>query len=277
MIYRRVILALLVAGWLPSAGRAEDASAPSALPKQCTEKVAVMPDLCQTHKAFASLPQQGKFWCCPAAFANALIAMDGCGYESLFSGEVSSEEHQLALLAELGGKRYFRTAKEGTSPIRAMHGIRRFVQDRGYAVAIQWQGWRQGGEFSRGDRVDPRWLAEGVLGDSNVVLNVGWYKHDQAKELYSRIGGHYVTLAGYRNDGDETAYLIHDPSSRSGAGKVTHDVHLVPIPSGRLAPWKRYEGRSAVGYFFLQGIVAKRTADVAILDGAIRFAISKRE
>ena len=272
-MFRRVAIAVWIYGLLLLGIGADDAAPVPSLPEQYTDKVQSMPDLCQTDEAFASLPYRGKYWCCPTALANALVAMDQRGYENLLASDVTCKEDQLALLSELGGMQYLRTGKSGTGPLAAMHGLRQFVNSRGYQIRIQWQGWRRGGEFARADLVDRRWIAEGVLGDSNVVLNVGWYKHEPDQDLYSRIGGHYVTLVGYRNDAGDTLYLVHDPSSRSGPGKVTHEVRLIPIDSGRLAPWKRYDGRSAVGYFLLEGVAVKRSADVAILDGAIRFQI----
>ena len=84
-----------------------------------------------------------------------------------------------------------------------------------------------------------------------------------------------MTLVGYRREGDNFTYLIHDPAARSGPGKVTHEARLVPIPGGRLATWKSYGHRSAQGHFFIEGIVVKSTADAAILDGAIRVTIAR--
>jgi hypothetical protein len=82
-----------------------------------------------------------------------------------------------------------------------------------------------------------------------------------------------MTLVGSRPEGERFRYLIHDPAPRSGPGKVTHEARLVPISTGRLAPWKQYGERDARGHFLIEGIVVRRTADVAILDGAIRLTI----
>jgi hypothetical protein len=123
--------------------------------------------------------------------------------------------------------------------------------------------------------VDLGWLREGVTGESNAVLNLGWYRYEKGEDLYQRLGGHYMTLVGYRREGDRFTYLIHDPAPRSGPGKVTHEARLVPIRSGRMAPWKRYQERPAAGHFRVEGIVVKRTADLAILDGAMRMTIAR--
>jgi len=275
MSFRAAVFFPIIACFL-AATRAEDTASPVALPRQYTEKADSMPDLCQTDKAFASLPDGGRNYCGPTALANVLAAMDRRGYEDLVPGDAASKDRQLELLKQLGSKQYLGTVDNGTGPIAAMRGIARYVRDRGYEVSIQWQGWRRGGEFAAGGTVDEAWLQEGTLGESNVIVNVGWYKHDAAAGVYTRVGGHYMTLVGYRKTPEKTLYLIQDPGPRSGPGKVTHQAQLVPIGSGELAPWKSYGKRSAVGHFLVEGVVVKRTADVAILDGAIRMAISKR-
>ncbi len=43
-----------------------------------------------------------------------------------------------------------------------------------------------------------------------------------------------------------------------------------------MAAWKRYGERPAAGHFRIEGVVIKSTADVAILDGAIRLTIAKQ-
>jgi hypothetical protein len=246
------------------------------LPARATEKVEAMPDLCQTDRAFRTLPDRGRNWCGPTAFANVILAMDQRGFDALVPGDRNAKDQQLRLLEELGSEKYLCTKGSGTGPVHAMRGLAEFVHDRGYKATVAWEGWRNGGEFSKAATIDQQWLQEGLLGDSAVVINVGWYKLDRVNRLYTRIGGHYMTLAGYRQNGDGFVYLIHDPASRSGPGKVTHEARLVPIPSGRLAPWKQYGGRPAAGHFRIEGIVIKSTADLAILDGAIRLTIAKQ-
>jgi len=267
-----IILALSL---MPAARGADPHDAPS-LAVDCTEKLDLMPDLCQTDAAFRSLPHQGKYSCGPTAVANVLLALDRRGLEDLVPGDALSQETQRRLLEQLSAKPYLHTTRRGIGPIGIMTGLERFVEARGYHARLEWQGWRRGGDFATGRLVDLDWLREGVAGESNVVLNLGWYRRDEEKDLYRRIGGHYMTLVGYRRDGDGFAYLIHDPASRSGPGKVTHEARLVAIPGGRLAPWKSYGPRDAEGHFLVEGIVIKSTADAAILDGAIRVTIARQ-
>jgi hypothetical protein len=271
------LTAAILAACILSATRAEAPQHPAGLPAECTEKVDATPDLCQTDEAFRTLPFEGKYSCGPTAVANVLLAMDQRGYGSLVEGDLRSKDTQRTLLEQLSEEGYLHTTRQGIGPLGAMTGLKRFVQDRGYRATLEWKGWRRAGPFSTGRFVDARWLREGVAGDSGVVLNVGWYRHDDEKDLYSRQGGHYMTLVGYRQEGQRFTYLIHDPASRSGPGKVTHEAQLVPLRSGRLAPWKSYAEQQAAGHFLVEGVVVKRTADVAILDGAIRITIAREE
>lgn len=274
MIRAASMLVLLgAAAGAPAAGAARPKAAD--LPARATDKVDAMPDLCQTDRAFRALPDRGRYWCGPTAFANVLLAMDRRGFDDLVPGDRDSKAQQLRLLEELGSAKYLSTKEAGTGPITAMRGIQKFVQGRGYRASIQWEGWRNGGEFAKAAAVDQHWLQEGLLDDSAVVINVGWYKLDPVNRLYTRVGGHYMTVAGYDRDGGDAVYLVQDPAPRSGRGKVTHRARLVPIRSGSFAPWKRYAARSAVGQYVIQGVVIKTTADVAILDGAVRLAIAK--
>jgi hypothetical protein len=268
-------IALALALGLASVARADDREHSPAPGAECTDKVDLMPDLCQTDEAFRSLPYQGKYSCGPTAVANVLVAMDQRGFDHLVDGDVASKDAQRALLERLSESPYLRTTLHGIGPVAAMEGIRRFVEAQGYRADIEWQGWRRGGRFATARLVDPAWLREGATGDSNVVVNVGWYRYDAQEDLYTRMSGHYMTLVGYRQDGDDFTYLIQDPAARSGPGKVTHEARLVPLHSGHLAPWESYGRQEAAGDFRVEGIVVKSTADVAILDGAIRLTISR--
>jgi hypothetical protein len=236
-----------------------------------------MPDLCQTDEAFRTTPYGGRSSCGPTSFANVLIAMDRRGFDDLVDGDVHCKATQRTLLDQLLAKGYLAINKSGLGPTTAMRGIERFVRQRGYRARLQWQGWRRGGPYATAGAVDADWLRRGVIGPSNVVINVGWYRYDEDDDLYTRIGGHYMTLVSYRQDGEGFTYLIHDPAPRSGRGKVTHEARLVPIPGGRLASWKQYGERPATGHFRIEGVVIKRTADVALLDGAIRLTIAERD
>ena len=273
----RVAVALIFTAWLAATALADDPRQSTPMPAACTEKVALMPDLCQTDEAFRATPYGGRSSCCPTSFANVLIAMDRRGFDNLVAGDVCSRRSQRVLIEQLLARGHLPVNQSGIGPCAAMQGIERFVRERGYDARLEWQGWRHGGTYATRGTVDTDWLRQGVIGTSNVVINIGWYRYDQDEDLYARIGGHYMTLVGYRQKGSGFVYLIHDPAPRSGPGKVTHEARLVPIRSGRMAPWKQYGERAAAGHCRIEGILVQRTADLAILDGAIRLTISKRQ
>jgi hypothetical protein len=271
----RIAVALIFTAWLAATTLADDRRDSAGMPAACTEKVALTPDLCQTDEAFRATPYGGMSSCGPTSFANVLIAMDRHGFGNLVAGDVCSRRSQRALIEQLLARGYLHVNKSGIGPYAAMKGIERFVRERGYDARLEWQGWRHGGPYATRGTVDTDWLRKGVIGTSNVVINLGWYCYDRDEDLYTRIGGHYMTLVGYRQKGNGFVYLIHDPAPRSGPGKVTHEARLVPIRSGRMAPWKQYGERAATGHCRIEGILVQRTADLALLDGAIRLAIAK--
>ncbi len=115
---------------------------------------------------------------------------------------------------------------------------------------------------------DFRWIANGVADDSAVWLNVGWYRIDEPSKTYNRVGGHWVTLVGYDTD----RLIIHDPAPRAGHVFANEYVHVSVIQQGILADSRTGSYRPAKGYLLLgEGMHIKSIADVAILDGAIKF------
>lgn len=253
-----------------------EAAWPNTLPSQYLEKVALVPDLCQTDPLFADLPQGGRSLCGPTAFVNILLALSAGSHGA--DGSAGGDQSARALeLLELLVDRYLLVTPEGISPLRAMEGIERYLADHGYQSRIEWRGWRRGGRFATSQEIDPDWLCRSILGHSWAILNVGWYRRNPAGDLYQRFGGHWVTLVGYRKAGDDLLLLVHDPARRSGAGKVTHEVRLCRIEQGDLAPWGGYGRRSARGIFRLEGLVLHPQADCALLDGAIRMEITGPE
>ncbi len=267
--------AALAGGGNNDDGDNHSAAEADSLPAQYLDKIDLLPDLCQTDRAFHSLPGGGRYMCGPTCMADVLIAMDRLGFERLVAGDTALKSVQCNLLAELVDKQYLKLSAKGIGPWRIMRGMERFLADRGYRVEISWRGWRYGGKYASGNPVQPEWLCRSTIGHSNVVLNVGWYRYETEENRYRRLGGHYMVLAGYRREKGANVLLIHDPSSRSGPGKVTHEARLIRLESGTIvAPEKPYT-LPAEGLFRLEGIVVKPSADMALLDGAIRLRLEK--
>ncbi|MCS7237869.1 MAG: BNR repeat-containing protein [Thermoguttaceae bacterium] len=249
-------------------------SADDSLPVEYLAKVELVPDICQTDPLFADLPDGGRNLCGPAAFVNILLALSRNG-GGQGDGSGAQEMAQARELLKLLVDRYLVMSPQGIAPLPAMEGFERFLADHGYQSRMEWRGWRRGGRFATAREIDPDWLCRSIVDRSWAIMNVGWYRVDEASKQYQRFGGHWVTLVGYRKQASEVLLFVHDPGRRSGPGKVTHQVHLRLIEDGYLAPWGGYGQQSARGIYRLEGIVLHPQAHCALLDGVIRIEIIK--
>ncbi|MBI3590301.1 MAG: hypothetical protein HY094_02845 [Candidatus Melainabacteria bacterium] len=106
--------------------------------------------------------------------------------------------------------RYMNTTISGTSDLDLITGIEKYIVDRGYKIKLSWVGDSYTGKHKESSTVDPEWVMQGTLGLSNVILCSGDYKYSSRYDLYKRICGHAVTLAGFNTAYNEL--LIHDPA-----------------------------------------------------------------
>lgn len=249
-------------------------SGPS-LPKRYSQKIGHMPDLCQTDKAFASLPGGGRQHCAAAAVVNVLVGMDLMGYENLIPGLPRETGNVLAVMKQLGSPAYMNIGKKGVGPVSVMRALGRYVRERKYTVSFQSRGWRRAGRSHVDESISPEWLKEGILGRSNTVLNVGWYKLDAEAAQYERVGGHYMSIVGYSTTVHGTTFHLHDPARRSGKGKITHAVSLVPVRKDVAYSSTLRTKDGSPSLYMLDGVVVKSIADIAVIDCAIRFEISR--
>jgi hypothetical protein len=202
----------------------------------------------------------GSEYCAPVAVSNSLIWMTN----------LKGDQADLAKL--LASSRYMNTdVWRGTTTndlLRGVDAIARYLFG-GYR-SLEYQGWKTHPiQYSTGTRVpDFRWITDSISKDSAVWLNVGWYQYDWLNDIYYRVGGHWVTLVGY----DASILILHDPAPRAGESFANEYVHTSRIGSGTLAGTISGLPRSAIGYLLLgEGMHVKKVADVAIVDGAVRF------
>jgi hypothetical protein len=119
---------------------------------------------------------------------------------------------------------------------------------------------------------DLDWIKKGLLGDSAVFLNIGWYEHPDQIDSYRRIGGHWVTLVGFGIDEngkpDPDILIVHDPASKAGSTPVNEFVRVERIPEGRLSGVNGIH--KAAGFLkVVRGMRIDGKADCAILDGVV--------
>ena len=204
--------------------------------------------------------RHGSEYCAPVAVSNSLMWMT----------DLSSEQADLAKLLASG--RYMNTdIWKGTTTTKLLRGVDAIARDLlGGYVSLEYQGWKKHPvQFSTGTKVpDIHWITDGISKDSAVWLNVGWYQYDRVNDIYHRVGGHWVTLVGY----DDSILIIHDPAPRAGQSFANEHVYTARIGSGILTGRLSGLPRPARGYLLLgKGMHLKSIADVAIVDGAVRF------
>ncbi|HRX85670.1 MAG TPA: hypothetical protein P5572_11695, partial [Phycisphaerae bacterium] len=175
------------------------------------EKVEAMPDFCQTAPALGSTRSEGARWCGPAAVANAIVWLDQHGYGELIGPEPVTPEVQADVVRELASEDCMGTDEAGTPPKHVVRGIERYFARHGRGVEIETMGWRS--RVRRIGRVPGiEWILRSARGNSNIVLNLGWYTFDPQGQVYQRHDGHYVTVAGYERHGDKVSLHVHDPA-----------------------------------------------------------------
>jgi hypothetical protein len=268
-------------------------------PPVYTEKMDSTPDMTQTD-AQANLPGGGKPYCGPVAVSNSFAWLADHGFDKLVLDLTDPKESQADVACLLGTVRYMDTSlKNGTGTARLLNGVSRYIRNRGYEYKrLEYQGWKKHpSEFSTGVSVPQLdWIKNGLIGDSAVWLNIGWYKYTRRKDRYRRKGGHWVTLVGFGIDRDgrkdPNVFVIHDPAPMAGEEFSHNFVRFERIESGKLVEKKSRRSRksrrkrnrsqvklkdkgfglprSAVGYYKLTGEMhLKKRADFAILDGAV--------
>lgn len=202
----------------------------------------------------------GSEYCGPVAVANSLLWMMGLS------------EGQIELVKRLASPAYMNTdIRKGTTTASLLRGVHRIAMDLfgGYS-GLGYQGWKpHPSGFSTGIEVPEfDWITDGVATDAAVWLNVGWYRFDARTRVYHRVGGHWVTLAGF----DGSTLIVHDPAPRAGHTFANEYVQTAVIRQGVLSDPATRLYRPAKGYLRLGGgMHIKPIADAAILDGAVKF------
>ncbi len=251
--------------------------APWAVPRALLDRARTVPDLTQT-AASAKLPGGGRTCCGPVSAANSLAWLARNGYPRLALGETDRTAAAAALARTLSGPKYMKTSMTtGTGAVGVIRGVRKLLAERKCVVKrLEYQGWRGHPKDSSTGVAVPQlaWMKKALLGSSGVWLNVGWYKYDKKTDAYERVGGHWVTLVGYRVErrktGEATVLVLHDPSPKAGTTFANEYALAEPIASGKLTGKQAGLPRSAAGYFKLtEGMHVSARGDAAILDGVV--------
>ncbi len=252
-------------------------------PRPYLEKLDSVPDLTQTDPN-GRLPGGGVFYCASVAVSNSMAWFSDNGFDKLMPAWQNRKKAQFEVARILGTKRYMNTSlKTGTDAEGVIKGVSRYLVDRGYKYfELEYQGWcRHPFLFGTGvDVPQPNWIKQGLLGDSAVWLNAGWYRYIPSTNQFYRFGEHWLTLVGYgvdkQGNNDESILIIHDPAPRAGKEPAHTYIKLQMIQRGRLVGKMSGLPRSAKGYYLLTGEMRVHgRADFAILDGAVVLKLKK--
>jgi hypothetical protein len=202
----------------------------------------------------------GAQYCAPVAVANSFYWL----------ADMNGDEGDLVKL--LASDRYMNTdTARGTTTTQFLNGVHAIaIELFGSYETLEYQGWKRHPRAFATGKTAPEWgwIIAGITADSAVWLNVGWYRYNPVNNRYTRIGGHWVTVVGY----DGNKLVIHDPAPRAGQSFANEYVHVSQLRGGMLDDPRSGLFRPARGYLVLgTGMHVKSTADIAIIDGAVRF------
>lgn len=218
-----------------------------------------IPDLLQT-KESANFAGGGTQFCGPVAASNALAWLKG----------EQSEDYQIQLVHKLSSKEYMNTnSSNGTGTTGFIRGILKYANEElGGYKRLEYRGWKKGPPEYKSNLSIPTlaFMKSGLNRRGGVWLNIGWYDHDKLTNEYKRVGGHWVTLAGQKDN----QLVIHDPAPRAGRSFSNEFVNISILPSGTLIGKKFGLPKKATGFITLgKGMHIPSRATTAIVDGAV--------
>lgn len=249
------------------------------IPDSYTKKFTT-PDIVQTDPT-GRLPKGGRSHCGPVSTSNAMMWLAANGYENLVTKLDNPKETHFRLADVLGSKDYMNAAKSGTGADGLIKAACKYIKERGYKCTAHYQGWRDHPiECMEGNRPQIDWIKEGVVGDSAVMINIGWNRYDPNADTYERHSGHWLTVVGYgvneNGKKDPDILVLRDSASRAGKKPSLEYVKLKPIKSGKIISAKGDKLQNAAGLFkVVGGMHIKKTADFAILDNAVVIRLEK--
>ncbi len=243
------------------------------IPAVYTEKLDT-PDLQQTDPA-GDLPGGGQMYCAPVCVSNSFGWLAAKGFGGLVSGGANDRAGQFETARVLGSRAFMNTsASNGTGPVEVIKGVVKYLEKSGYDYELKYQGWRScPGKYRCGTlRPSLEWIKKGLVGDSAVWLNLGWYRYNARKDEYKREGGHWVTLVGYGIDAEgnenEDVLIIHDPAAAGGEGREDF-VEVERLESGKVAGFLFFT-KSIKGLYRVKNAgIVRNAREAAILDGAV--------
>ncbi len=228
----------------------------------------------------------GRDYCCPVAASNYLLYFAQHGYGKLLPNPAEPAfQAQIEMIDRLASRDYFGTDPlEGTGPGAVLRGVRRYVEESGYQCRrLEYEGWRPVGGAQQGAvraRLPQRDWLQAALADPDgaVWLNVGWYVPGAAPGEWKRVGGHWLTLAGWKEETDGPALLIRNSliAAAQKPDAAASTVRLTPAPEGEIV-FPNGTNRETAGMDRVSGPgLPTKPGRYAFLDAAIVLVIGNR-
>lgn len=204
----------------------------------------------------------GQQYCGPVAVSNSITWLN------------QNKNNQLELIYKLASRQYMNTSlKNGTGTSRLIRGVVKITEELfGGHEKIEYEGWRKHPKlYSSGISTPTLDRIKSAISSRSVAwMNIGWYKYNENRKEYKRIGGHWVTLVGSKHN----QLIIHDPSPRAGKIFSNEYINYSIIEKGVLIGNKVGLPFSAKGLISLGvGMHKKKRADYAIVDGVVYLEI----
>jgi hypothetical protein len=211
--------------------------------------ISSMPDYYQRDTTFGVFPDKGATYCGPVAVSNSLVWFSEHGYPSLMKSSGNSYRDQHELISLLGSPDYMDAGHGGATVESFCRGLKKYLQDCRVNGQIESEGMYDVSDEFRAEKNVPDFerMKLFTLENQAVWLNIGWYKFNPSKNIYTKTGGHWVNLVGYGYD--EKGYnvnclIIHDPDTNDNSD---HFLDTEEISSGTLINGPKYK-QDATGF-----------------------------
>ncbi len=242
-----------------------------------TQRLDRMPDFTQTDPTLG-LPNGGRMYCAPVAAANALVWLsEDRGFSRLLPVRGLSTTEKVASVARMLGSRDFMSTapKGGTSHKKFLTGLERYIEKANYSATLRYRGrWPIPERFvDRQSAPNIDWIRDQFDDGAAVWLSIGFYQEGNLPGELKRIGGHFVTLAGYGVDAsgsaDRDVLILHDSDDGGGTEIQRHHLGFKELRRGKFVDYNDHPLGDVDGHLFVSRGYPLRSGLIAIIDSAI--------